>query len=114
VSSDHTEQVLEVAGTHLQLLKGGSGEALLVLHGAGGNPGWLPYHQELATHFTVYAPSHPGYGQSARLDWITTINDMAHFYRQLIEELGLVLVHVLGFSMGGGWEPRSQPCAPLI
>src|SRR5687768_820919 len=87
VSSDHTEQVLEVAGTHLQLLKGGSGEALLVLHGAGGNPGWLPYHQELATHFTVYAPSHPGYGQSARLDWITTINDMAHFYRHLIEEL---------------------------
>jgi pimeloyl-ACP methyl ester carboxylesterase len=101
VSSDHTEQVLEVAGTHLQLLKGGSGGALLVLHGAGGNPGWLPYHQELATHFTVYAPSHPGYGQSARLDWITTINDMAHFYRQLIEELGLVPVHVLGFSMGG-------------
>jgi pimeloyl-ACP methyl ester carboxylesterase len=101
VSSDHTEQVLEVAGTHLQLLKGGRGEALLVLHGAGGNPGWLPYHRELATQFSVYAPSHPGYGQSARLDWLTTINDMAHFYRQLIEELSLAPVHLVGFSMGG-------------
>jgi pimeloyl-ACP methyl ester carboxylesterase len=101
VTSDHTEHTLEVAGIHLQLLKGGSGEALLVLHGAGGNPGWLPYHRELATQFTVYAPSHPGYGQSERPDWISTINDMAHFYRQFIEELSLAPVHLIGFSMGG-------------
>jgi pimeloyl-ACP methyl ester carboxylesterase len=101
VTPEHTEHTLEVAGSPLNLLKGGSGEALLVLHGAGGNPGWLPYHQKLATQFTVYAPSHPGYGQSGRPDWITTINDMAHFYRQLIEELGLAPVHLMGFSMGG-------------
>ena len=62
MTQDYTEQLIDVAGIRLQLLRGGSGEPLLVLHGAGGNPGWLAYHRELAQHFTVYAPSHPGYG----------------------------------------------------
>jgi pimeloyl-ACP methyl ester carboxylesterase len=101
VTQDYSEQSIDVAGIRLQLLKGGSGEPLLVLHGAGGNPGWLPYHQELAKHFTVYAPSHPGYGQSGRPEWISTMNDMAHFYRQFIEALDLAPVRLMGFSMGG-------------
>jgi len=101
VTPDFSEQLIDVAGTQLQLLKGGSGEPLLVLHGAAGNPGWLPYHQELAKHFTVYAPAHPGYGQSGRPEWISTMNDMAHFYRQCIEALNLAPVRLMGFSMGG-------------
>jgi len=101
VTPDFSEQSIDVAGTQLQLLKGGSGEPLLVLHGAGGNPGWLPYHQELAKRYTVYAPSHPGYGQSGRPAWISTMNDMAHFYRQCIETLDLIPVRLMGFSMGG-------------
>jgi pimeloyl-ACP methyl ester carboxylesterase len=101
VTTDHTDELISIAGTHVQVLKGGTGEPLLLLHGAGGNPGWLPYHQALARQFTVYAPSHPGYDRSARLDWISTMNDMAHFYRQLIAELGLAPVHLMGSSMGG-------------
>jgi pimeloyl-ACP methyl ester carboxylesterase len=99
--AEPTEEVLEVAGTRLQMLRGGLGEPLLVLHGAGGSPGWLPYHQELSKQFTVYAPSHPGYNHSTRPDWINTINDLAHFYRQFIEARGLAPVHLMGFSMGG-------------
>jgi pimeloyl-ACP methyl ester carboxylesterase len=101
VTPDHTDELLQVAGTRIQMLKGGAGEPLLLLHGAGGNPGWLPYHQALAQQFTVYAPSHPGYDRSSRPDWISTMNDMAHFYRQLIEELSLPPVRLMGFSMGG-------------
>jgi pimeloyl-ACP methyl ester carboxylesterase len=98
---DYTDEPLQVAGTHIQVLKGGAGEPLLLLHGAGGNPGWLAYHQALAQRFTVYAPSHPGYDRSNRPDWISSMNDMAHFYRQFIEELGITPVHLMGFSMGG-------------
>jgi pimeloyl-ACP methyl ester carboxylesterase len=101
VTPDHTDELLQVAGTHIQVLKGGAGEPLLLLHGAGGNPGWLSYHQALAQQFTVYAPSHPGYDRSSRPDWISSMNDMAHFYRQFIEELGLTPVRLMGFSMGG-------------
>ena len=101
VTPDHTDELLQVAGTRIQVLKGGAGDPLLVLHGAGGNPGWLAYHQALSQQFTVYAPSHPGYDRSSRPDWISTMNDMAHFYRQCIEELGLAPVRLMGFSMGG-------------
>ena len=114
-TQDYTEQLVDIAGTHLQVLKGGSGEPLLVLHGAGGNPGWLDYHRQLAQRFTVYAPSHPGYGQSGRPDWISTMNDMAHFYRQLIEELGPVPMRLMGFSMGGWLAAEvAAMCPPYV
>ena len=98
---DYTDELIDVAGTRVQVLKGGSGAPVLFLHGAGGNPGWLPYHQALAQLYTVYAPSHPGYDRSSRPDWISTMTDMAHFYRQFIEALGIAPVHLMGSSMGG-------------
>jgi pimeloyl-ACP methyl ester carboxylesterase len=101
VTPDHTDELIQVAGISIQVLNGGAGEPLLLLHGAGGNPGWLPYHRALAQQFTVYAPSHPGYDRSSRPDWISSMNDMAHFYRQFIEELGVAPVRLIGFSMGG-------------
>ena len=100
-TQDHTDTLIEVAGTRVQVLQGGSGTPLLVLHGAGGNPGWLPYHQALARQFTVYAPSHPGYDRSSRPEWLSSMSDMAHFYRQFIEALDLAPVDLMGFSMGG-------------
>lgn len=55
---------MEVAQTRLYVLKGGGGNPLLVLHGVEGPEGWLPFHDALAEHATVYAPSHPGYGHT--------------------------------------------------
>jgi pimeloyl-ACP methyl ester carboxylesterase len=109
-----TDEIVEVAGIGIQLLKGGEGEPLLVLHGAAGNPGWLPYHQALAQQFAVYAPSHPGYDRSNRPDWISTMTDMAHFYRQFIEELALAPVNLLGFSMGGWLAAEIAAMCPHV
>ena len=112
---DHTDEIIAIAGTRIQLLKGGNGAPLLLLHGAGGNPGWLPYHQALAQHYTVYAPSHPGYDRSSRPDWISSINDVAHFYRQFIEALGLAPVHLMGFAMGGWLAAElTAMCPPYV
>ena len=96
-----TEESIEVAGVRIEMLKGGSGDPLLVLHGAGGNPGWLQYHDGLAEHFQVLVPSHPGFGQSERPEWIETISDVTHFYFWLMRDLGLERVHLMGLSMGG-------------
>ena len=96
-----TEEYVEVAGARTQIFKGGSGAPLVVLHGARGNPGWLPYHEALAQRFTVYAPSYPGYDKSGRPGWVSTITDVAHFYLGLLSNLGLEQVPLVGFSMGG-------------
>ena len=74
---------------------------MLVLHGAAGNPGWLQYHQALASRFQVYVPSHPGFGKSERPEWLETMGDLSCFYSWLLEELGLERVRVVAFSMGG-------------
>ena len=97
-----SEEFIQVAGARTQVFKGGTGAPVLVLHGAGGNPGWMPYHQELSKHFTVYASSHPGYDGSDRPPWVSTITDVAHFYIGLMSALGLEgQVSLMGFSMGG-------------
>ena len=55
------ETRVAVAGTDVQMFSGGSGPPILFLHGAGGNRGWQPFHQALASSNTVYAPSQPGF-----------------------------------------------------
>ena len=95
-----TEEFVEVAASRIQLLKGGSGEPLLVLHGPTGNPGWLQHHQGLAEKFQVYAPSHPGYEKSERPPWLESISDLALFYTWTLQEMGLDRVRIIGFSIG--------------
>jgi pimeloyl-ACP methyl ester carboxylesterase len=101
MAATFTEEFVEVAGSKIHVMKGGSGDPLLVLHGAGGNPGWIRYAQALADKYTVYIPSHPGYGQSERPDWLETMNDMACFYTWFMEKQGLDGARAIGFSMGG-------------
>lgn len=96
-----TEAIVEAAGTRLQLVKGGTGEPLLMLHDEMGHPGWLRFHQALAQHYTLYIPSHPGFGKSARLDWIMTMRDLAGWYLEALDDLGLGQVNVIGLSLGG-------------
>jgi pimeloyl-ACP methyl ester carboxylesterase len=96
-----TEEIHHVAGTSLQLIKGGSGAPLLILHDELGHPGWLRYHTALAQHYTLYIPSHPGYGRSERLEWIADIRDLAAWYLDALDELGLDRLPLLGLGLGG-------------
>ena len=96
-----TEEFVDVGGSKVHLLKGGSGEPLVLLHGAGGNAGWLRYVQALAERFTIYLPSHPGYGQSERPEWLESIPDLASFYTWFFETQGLEGARAIGFAMGG-------------
>jgi len=96
-----TEERLQAAGAEMQMLKGGSGEPLLVLHDEMGQPGWLRLHQELSQNYTVYAPSLPGFGVTARLDWVMNMRDIATWTLWAMEDIGLSNVNVAGFSLGG-------------
>jgi pimeloyl-ACP methyl ester carboxylesterase len=81
--------------------KAGSGPPLLFLHGGGGFGTFDPTVSPLAEKFTVYAPSHPGFFGSGRPDWLYTINDLAHFYKDMVQELGLEDYVLVGHSVGG-------------
>jgi len=90
-----------IAGKKTQLTIGGDGPPLLYLHSASGETEWMPFHAELAKHFTVYLPAHPGFADSKGLEQTRDIYDLAWHYVDLIQELKLGPVPVVGFSLGG-------------
>lgn len=100
-SASFTEERLAVANTELFLCKGGRGAPVLVLHGVEGFEGWLPFHEALAAHATVYAPSHPGYGQTACPGWLETIAHQAVFYHWALQQAALAPVDIVGIDIGG-------------
>jgi pimeloyl-ACP methyl ester carboxylesterase len=96
-----TDTMVEAAGIQLQLLTGGTGQPLLLLHDEMGHPGWLRYHSALAQHYTLHIPIHPGCGQSERLDWVLNMRDLACWYLDALDDLGLGPIPVIGGSLGG-------------
>jgi pimeloyl-ACP methyl ester carboxylesterase len=90
-----------IADCNVSLLRAGSGESLLFLHGARGGGQWLPFMEALSQHFEVFVPEHPGFGRSETPSWLDTIGDLAYFYLDFIQALGLKGVHLVGTSLGG-------------
>src|SRR5712692_3987320 len=101
----HSVEMVTVAGCTMRLFRGGpvgaGGQPLVFLHGAGGHTGWLAFLDELATRFAVFAPEHPGFGQSDDPPWLDDIADLAYFHLDLLKALGLDRVHLIGTSLGG-------------
>jgi pimeloyl-ACP methyl ester carboxylesterase len=90
----------DVRGTALEFFQAGSGAPLLFLHGLDGLEGAAAFLRELAETFTVYAPSHPGFGASADSERINRVDDLGYFYLDLLNELGLARPVIVGVSFG--------------
>jgi len=97
----HKVERIEVAGATVRLFRGGAGEPLVFLHGAGGHTGWMGFLDALADRFAVFAPEHPGFGQSDDPPWLDEVGDLAYFHLELLKALGLERVHLMGTSLGG-------------
>lgn len=107
-----TEEVVEVAGTKLHIVKGGEGDPLLLIHGEMGHPGWMRFHESLAQDHTLYIPLHPGFGASEPLDWIMNMRDMAGWYLEALDDMGLNQVNIIGFSLGGWLAAEMATMSP--
>ena len=94
-------ETVHLAGVDLKLIKGGRGAPLLILHDEMGHPGWLRFHESLAENFTLYIPQHPGFGESPPVDWVMNMRDLAGWYLEALDDLGLGPINVLGSSIGG-------------
>ena len=97
---DFSTSVIAVRGYRIRLMRSGAGDPLIYLHGASG-AAWLPFLSQLAEKFDVIAPEHPGFGESDTPDWLDNIHDVAYFYLDLLDELKLNGVHLVGNSLGG-------------
>ena len=100
-SQTWTREITELAGSRVELVRGGTGNPLLILHDESGHPGWLRYHEELSSAFSVYVISYPGFGASEHLDWIASVRDMATWYLGALDDLQLENPSLMGFSLGG-------------
>jgi pimeloyl-ACP methyl ester carboxylesterase len=94
------ESVVSVRGARLQMRRAGAGQPMLYLHGSQGLSEWLPCFDALAERFEVLAPDHPGFGRSDDPGMIDRIADLANFYLDAIDTLGLDRIHVVGHEIG--------------
>ena len=93
-------EIVAVANTNIELLTRGSGQPLLFLHPHIGIDPNTPVLSRLATDFRVIVPSHPGFGRSELPEFMTTVDDLAYFYLDLLKAMGLRDVVVVGASFG--------------
>jgi pimeloyl-ACP methyl ester carboxylesterase len=80
----------------------GSGPPLVYLHAAGG-PIWDPFVEWLTERYTVFAPHHPGTGETARdaIYAVESLWDLVLIYDEILDALNLPSVPVIGTSFGG-------------
>lgn len=96
-----TESRHKVRDVSVRMLRGGSGPPVLFLHGANGWPQWLPFFDLLAKACDVRVPEHPGFGTSDNPAWLRNTADLAMYYLDFLDGLGLDKVHLVGHSLGG-------------
>jgi pimeloyl-ACP methyl ester carboxylesterase len=100
-TADRPGELRTVGGLRLEVFSGGRGAPLLVLHDHEYVNAWHPYLDDLAAHFAVLAPSHPGFGRSELPAEFDTVDDLAYFYLDLLRSLGPAPAHLVGLGLGG-------------
>ena len=91
---------LQVGPLDLEVLRRGRGRPILVVHGINPVNPEAPFLDRLAAHGEIVAPSHPGFGNSARPEDFDTIYDLVHLYREVLDGLPQKAV-MIGLSFGG-------------
>src|SRR5215475_14439155 len=80
-------QRMAVGGLEIEVLRGGSGKAVLLLHGFQNISPKAPFLSELAKHCSYFAPSLPGFGSSKWPKDFDTIYDLVRHTPDLIDDL---------------------------
>lgn len=97
-------RTIKVGSLPIEVASAGNGPPLVYLHGAFGYLGWPTFLADLAKQFTVYAPLHPGFGESGDADEFDDLLDLTLFHIDLLDALGLerpdLVGHFFGAMMG--------------
>ena len=100
----HSERTVSLWGKQInpRVFVGGDGRPVIFLHGAGGLL-WDGFLDALARNNTVYAPEFPGTspGEYEAIKVLDDWHDLVVYYSELIDELGVEHVALVGHSFGG-------------
>lgn len=92
---------IDVSGITLDMEAQGSGPPLLYLHPEHYRHLHDPFVAKLAEKWTVHAPRHPGFDGRRPPTSFRRIEDLAYLYLDLLEQLDLSAVTLVGASFGG-------------
>jgi pimeloyl-ACP methyl ester carboxylesterase len=99
--AEATASVVNVNGVDIEVHTYGSGAPLLLLPGEEQLEIGSRFVEELSRSFKVIIPSPPGFGRSARPDWISNPDDISYVMLDFVDVMGLENVPVVGCSLGG-------------
>jgi pimeloyl-ACP methyl ester carboxylesterase len=95
-------RTVSVGGTSLEIVERGQGRPLLFLHAGEGLAPERPWLDLLARRYRVFAPWHPGYGNSPLIDGgAGGVDDLAYLYLDLAAALRLDDAVLVGACFGG-------------
>jgi pimeloyl-ACP methyl ester carboxylesterase len=92
---------IAVNGIRIEMIERGQGRPLLFLHPGTGIAPDAPVLAALASRARVIAPTHPGFGRSEVPKGFDSVDDLAYFYLDLLDQLALDDVAIVGVSLGG-------------
>ena len=92
---------LVVNGVTIETIERGRGRPILFLHPNIGIEPDAPVLDALAKGGRVIAPTHPGFGTSQLPKGMTRIDDLSYFYLDLMEQLDLRDMLLVGVGIGG-------------
>jgi pimeloyl-ACP methyl ester carboxylesterase len=95
-----TSELVQIADVQIEVQRRGSGRPVLLLPGEDGLEVESPFLEQLAANHEVTLFWPPGFGLSNRPEWVT-MDDVAYLYLDVVKQLGLEGVPVIGCSMGG-------------
>ncbi len=102
-SATHTVTVDGLGPVPVSYTERGTGRPVLLLHGGAGPQSVTGFADLLAGSepARVIVPVHPGFSGTPRPEQLSSMQGLARLYTQLLEDLGLTGVTVVGNSIGG-------------
>jgi len=92
---------MKISGVEIDVWRRGAGRPVLFLHPGDGFDDNDPFLKALSAHYDVIAPWHPGFGHSDLPKGWNSVDDLAYFYLDFLDQLELEDAVVIGASFGG-------------
>jgi pimeloyl-ACP methyl ester carboxylesterase len=100
IGGTFVEHVVEADGFRIRYDEAGSGDPVVMLHGAGG-PKHTLAQDRLAEIYRVLTFEMPGWGSSEPNTRTNSLEELAETMAAAVEALGIEQYHLLGHSLGG-------------